>query len=312
MSQFLNNLIHRHQASNDNLEASHIVQPRPKSRFETLLSAGEPLNQHEVEIEPITRVTSKQSSSNTAPPPQTDMAKINPSIYRHTDDEKNIKSALTLPNEHEFITQEISNSTSQDEHYQQSKGQAKSDLKIKRSPRITEQPKSQNLSTADKLNQNIQTILQRLNNQKPRSYNEPPASENQLGITLPSTINSLEDNALPEVKEQSFMPKQAFTLEQKDKVKEKVVEKLARQRETHQVGLLQLPGWLAEMKSNLNGRWREINAEEKSETVVNVTIGRVEVKAIQTDEAKPQKANNKPSGIMSLDDYLSQRNKGRS
>lgn len=81
---------------------------------------------------------------------------------------------------------------------------------------------------------------------------------------------------------------------------------------TSQTGYLQTPAWLTGMQAELNNRWREINAQSQAEPVINVTIGRVEVRAINTESVKPLAAQNKPTGVLSLDDYLKQReSKGR-
>lgn len=77
-------------------------------------------------------------------------------------------------------------------------------------------------------------------------------------------------------------------------------------------GALQTPAWLTAMQTNLNKQLREINIKSQAEPVINVTIGRVEVRAINTEPAKPAVTSNKPTGVLSLDDYLKQReSKGR-
>ena len=77
-----------------------------------------------------------------------------------------------------------------------------------------------------------------------------------------------------------------------------------------QAGTLQPPAWLKDLQTNLNARWRETNTH--AEPVINVTIGRVEVRAINTEPLKPSAAQGKPKGVLSLDDYLKQReSKGR-
>lgn len=79
-----------------------------------------------------------------------------------------------------------------------------------------------------------------------------------------------------------------------------------------QGGAFQIPDWLTGMQTELNNRWREINAQSQTEPVINVTIGRVEIRATNPEPAKPGRADKKPTGVMSLDDYLKQReNKGR-
>ena len=79
-----------------------------------------------------------------------------------------------------------------------------------------------------------------------------------------------------------------------------------------QGGAFQTPDWLTGMQTELNNRWREINAQSQADPVINVTIGRVEIRATNPEPAKPGRADKKPTGVMSLDDYLKQReNKGR-
>ena len=88
-------------------------------------------------------------------------------------------------------------------------------------------------------------------------------------------------------------------------------------QETHnpkkgQAGSLQVPAWLTGMQTDLNNRWRKINAESQAEPVINVTIGRVEVRAVNKDVENPTPVRKKNTGVMSLEDYLKQReNKGR-
>jgi len=41
--------------------------------------------------------------------------------------------------------------------------------------------------------------------------------------------------------------------------------------------------------------------------VINVTIGRVEVRAVHTEAPKNARHSNKPAGVMTLDDYLKKR-----
>jgi len=79
------------------------------------------------------------------------------------------------------------------------------------------------------------------------------------------------------------------------------------------VGALQTPVWFTAMQTNLNNRLREINIHpQAADPVINVTIGRVEVRAVNTEPVKPSTAQGKPKGVLSLDDYLKQReSKGR-
>ena len=62
------------------------------------------------------------------------------------------------------------------------------------------------------------------------------------------------------------------------------------------------------MTTQLTQRLHE--AEHKTDSVINVTIGRVEVKAVQNDTQKNARQTKKPTGVMTLDDYLKRRNAG--
>ena len=72
-------------------------------------------------------------------------------------------------------------------------------------------------------------------------------------------------------------------------------------------GSLEPPSWLSKMQTEFNQRWNELNRKSEPEPVINVTIGRVEVRAVQADAPKKAKHQKKPSGVMSLDEYLNQR-----
>jgi len=79
-----------------------------------------------------------------------------------------------------------------------------------------------------------------------------------------------------------------------------------------QAGTLQPPAWLKDLQTSLNARWRETDTHAHADPVINVTIGRIEVRAINTEPVKPSAAQGKPKGVLSLDDYLKQReSKGR-
>lgn len=75
----------------------------------------------------------------------------------------------------------------------------------------------------------------------------------------------------------------------------------------HQTGSLLVPAWLTALQAELNNRWYEVNAHSKLERVVNVTIGRVEIRAANPAPKQQNAVREKPKGILSLDDYLKQR-----
>lgn len=68
---------------------------------------------------------------------------------------------------------------------------------------------------------------------------------------------------------------------------------------------LEPPSWLADMASQLTQGLQ--NTEQKADPVINVTIGRVEVRAVQKDEPRKAQQTKKPNGVMTLDNYLKQR-----
>jgi hypothetical protein len=78
-------------------------------------------------------------------------------------------------------------------------------------------------------------------------------------------------------------------------------------RDISRDGSLEPPTWVSAMQAEFNRRWNELNSKSEPEPVINVTIGRVEVRAVQADAPKKAKHQKKPSGVMSLDEYLNQR-----
>jgi hypothetical protein len=78
-------------------------------------------------------------------------------------------------------------------------------------------------------------------------------------------------------------------------------------RDISRDGSLEPPTWLSDMQTEFNRRWNELNSKPEPEPVINVTIGRVEVRAVQADTPKKTQRKKKPSSVMSLDAYLNQR-----
>ena len=67
----------------------------------------------------------------------------------------------------------------------------------------------------------------------------------------------------------------------------------------------QPPLWMSELTARLNTGISE--NEAKTDPIVNVTIGRVEVRAVQADSPQKAKQPKKPTGIMPLNEYLKKR-----
>lgn len=305
MNHFLNNLIFRNQAESTNLEGRTIVQPRPRSRFESNSNLGTPTDQHSPDTESMTMATSNSSSvtPKMGPRDQTNADKKNKATNHQAVDDNNFISALKQPAEQTFIPQKTSRIKGQTNAY------AESVSKTEPSTQFDEQAGGQKLSSSEELNQRIQTIMQHLNAQQTQRTGEPSSTEIHQHTAFFNAADAI-DKKIPT--ESPFEIEPAVNVEQTGCVKQHGIDNRARQRKTHQSGSLQTPNWLTEMQSALNSRLREMNTQEKSEPTVNVTIGRVEVRAVHKAPAKQTKLQNKPSGIMSLDDYLEQRNKGQS
>jgi hypothetical protein len=79
-----------------------------------------------------------------------------------------------------------------------------------------------------------------------------------------------------------------------------------------QTGALQIPDWLKDWQTERYARLQEANTHTQTDSVINVTIGRVEVRATSSERQKASSVQTKPKGVLSLDEYLKQReNKGR-
>jgi len=76
------------------------------------------------------------------------------------------------------------------------------------------------------------------------------------------------------------------------------------------------PTFLATIEPDLArmhvGTYTRLMNKASSEPVINVTIGRIEVRAIQSREPESPGSQGKPSGMMSLDQYLNMRSRGGS
>ena len=74
--------------------------------------------------------------------------------------------------------------------------------------------------------------------------------------------------------------------------------------------LLALPSWFSRMEAQSMLPKNRPNGEPPPEKVINVTIGRIEVKATKRQETHRARKPQKPSGVMSLEKYLRQSERG--
>ena len=73
-----------------------------------------------------------------------------------------------------------------------------------------------------------------------------------------------------------------------------------------QPGLFEIPSWLSQLQQELRARVNDRAPNNASEPVINVTIGRVEVRAVQGEQIKNNRAKPKPKTVLGLDEYLKQ------
>lgn len=166
-----------------------------------------------------------------------------------------------------------------------------------------------NVSASSETNHRIATILDRLNSQQQQHENDRRSIKSSRESVSDADHHApTQTTTLPLIAEQISSLAQPVIVN----VKKQSEESRSEQQEAAQSGLMQIPGWLTEMQADLNNRLRQMSAKAQPEPVINVTIGRVEVKAVQAEVTKKPKSRNKPSGVMGLDEYLKQReNRGR-
>ena len=322
MSYFMQNLIERHQQGTGIPEASRIIQPRPKARFESNLGVADFIQNE----------TGHDYGQAASPEPE---SRVDLALHNVKASEPLLTGRQALNNTQTPVLQSIDNSTAEIEAQQPfgdlnqridaltaKFGQKKSvsaplitvienkAYQQEETQHQTERPEStiqvdnQNLSITEQLNQRIQATLQHLNSQTPPASTDNIVVEVQQEPLFSDTNNSVADR----VEQIPYAPEPTPNVEEPPvKLKKTAQESQKERTKAPQAGVLQIPGWLAAMQADLNRHWQEDNGKPEVEPVVNVTIGRVEVRAVQADSAKQPKTRNKPSGVMSLDDYLKQR-----
>ncbi|NOZ53819.1 MAG: hypothetical protein GXP08_11925 [Gammaproteobacteria bacterium] len=159
----------------------------------------------------------------------------------------------------------------------------------------------------NELNHRIHAMLQRLMDAPAPSMTEPaPGDQSHNESPIPAvseekaslldvaaTLTAIPGEATPNVNRQTPREEKKHSSDN---------DNLRRNSQ------LDAPAWLPEIEARLS---QLQPAEIKTEPVINVTIGRVEVRAVQSEIPQPVKRQKKPVGVMSLDDYLRQRKHGK-
>lgn len=177
------------------------------------------------------------------------------------------------------------------------------------SPGATEQATVKVIVNEQGLTDSIEETLRRFKSQTSNSGEGKPGVQGYVPLSSPQGIKTgAEQRATLSAQPGMKVEELSEPLSKSGNHQEQTVNTPIRD----QGGSLQMPAWLTDIQTNLNNRWQEINAKSQTEPIINVTIGRVEVRAINTEPAKPGAASKKPTGVLSLDDYLKQReHKGR-
>lgn len=77
--------------------------------------------------------------------------------------------------------------------------------------------------------------------------------------------------------------------------------------ESEPPGVLRTPDWTAKIQAMLSERSGEPHPPAESEPTVNVTIGRIDIRAVRQEHRERSSRATAPSRIMSLGDYLKKR-----
>lgn len=300
MSTFLRTLIDRHQEVTPGRESVPKVQPRLKARFETdtgsdffassthetgsEFSAARwsdadirpDMNRNDSSAESLLTTDIRQTArqlqvatqpSNDRPPTAFDYAP-------RLDDMNSRIEAITLKLGRQSYGRETP--VTSDSHGVN---------QLETTETISKAPNQRQLSAGDGINERIQEILQRLHGRQREAAGENATS---LGKAYLPLMTEPLDPLAPE-----------------NEINTQGMQTRSEQEKTTRSGFLQIPYWLNEMRADFYERWQLLNGKPKSEPVVNVTIGRVEVKASTPDSMKQSKLRaGKPCGVMSLDDYL--------
>ncbi len=292
MSRFLHNLIIRHQPADAGENAGHFVQPRPKSRFENDTGAGSSMSMSDSVDSIMTSADSKTltAGDNNSRPDRAASGKSDPATGLYPND---LAESIGIPPPF----------ARQDKDHQDNTKPARTALNAEHSI-------NHHTSIAHATDPGLQTARQDLNRVHDQSGDNPPFTENPPGRRSSDATTGDNSDLAGRYVEKLVMTGQTPGTDHADSLENNSPGNRPGQPETGQSGILQSPPWLNDMWSDFANRYREIKTRSDSRPEVNVSIGSVVIKAIQTEPEKPvntTKDQDRPGGIMSLDDYLKQR-----
>ncbi len=335
MNSFLGNLIDRHQEFNGHREIGNIVQPRPKATFETESDTTTvPANDQSSDYGIVQRPESDsenwplltQRNTDAVETLDTDETSVSRkqspleiqesfenkstnSIDNHRFDDVNERIKALSVKLLQKSSVNVEERITPGEHNVQG-AEALPDMNIR-----PENLSEDQFSLESESDNRIQKVLQHLQTQ---STGTTPLdggihSENHILKQLDSQkiVNQTEGSGREEIigPAQSRIQPEMEPKEPGRSTKSITQNGNGRSdnRVLQQPGLLQIPIWLTQMQADINNRRQEIYNKTETKNVVNVTIGRVEVRATQAQIPKNMKETAKPSGVMDLDEYLKQR-----
>lgn len=133
--------------------------------------------------------------------------------------------------------------------------------------------------------------------------NPPPAPG-----PVPETPARTADNPPPVHADRQHVPEPPATPARPAATVMSDFETVQRPFDPGRPGVLRAPDWAAEIQAALRDRQGTDHAPAEPEPTVNVTIGRIDIRAVRQQPQKTRNAGAAPSPIMSLDDYLEKRN----
>ena len=297
MSNFLENIVRRHSTSAVDGETAQTVEPRLKSRFET-----------DPGIEPSFSAASENDQDRSGVAFKAAHDQFSPPTLRHNepgekptpdyspDIQEDRLASLISQTETESFETGLSPSELQTAHVSGSEDHSATVLLPGSDSRSERQDDTRQ-------GPGIQTTLPDLN-----GWTDPPPRRQLSNIPPePSAFNDAITGSL------SATGKTPLALEQdhpgREQLKPDALDSHPLSRESIEPGGIQTPQWLAETSSRLQDRPETHAAQESAEPVINVSIGRIEIRTTAKAPPRQPAANKKPRSIMSLDDYLDKRNR---
>jgi hypothetical protein len=324
MSNFFGNLIGRHKELGLGSNAIPIVEPRPKARYEAESEVpNEPLAEQQLSVPANTSAGEEllRNPESTLP-----ILNQNPNSQRQSNsldpiDDK--ETPRSVRSNEKYVSEHSENSTTLPlngillNRFSIPERNNSDDQRpglLAKEPGTDDHESNRGALAAEDLDLRVQSILNRL---RLSEENHKGVSE-EFSVDRKAMLTTDSENLNPTHSEQNDpSSKERFdelSLNQKNNKSMQEAPGEPGSLKTNQEGQLNIPGWLADMQSDINKRWQHINAKiESTKPVVNVTIGRVEVRAAHDTglqaPGSQKKAQKKPSGVMSLNDYLKSRDK---